>query len=183
MRRLEGPLGGRGGGKGKPCRQFTQMRVGSRRRKGRGMQTDAWDGARKGCGRARPQAGTRGRTWAATRRRGHRETATAMTALFWCPFNFMFVLYYLGVQRCDRHKHWRRSTATPAPSYLPLIGVELTIAECTRLAITETGPRLGAVIRRAISNQHVSWRADGGEASWEAAHLTLPLQRCGGPTR
>ena len=92
-------------------------------------------------------------------------------------------LYYLGVQRCDRHKHWRRSTATPAPSYLPLIGVELTIAECTRLAITETGPRLGAVIRRAISNQHVSWRADGGEASWEAAHLTLPLQRCGRPTR
>ena len=56
-------------------------------------------------------------------------------------------MYYLGVQRCDRHKHWRRSTATPAPSYLPLIGVELTIAECTRLAITETGPRLGAVIR------------------------------------
>jgi hypothetical protein len=25
------------------------------------------------------------------------------------------VLYYLGVERCDRHKHWRRSTATPAP--------------------------------------------------------------------
>ena len=50
------------------------------------MQTDAWDGARKGCGRARPQAGTRGRTWAATRRRGHRETAATMTALKRCSF-------------------------------------------------------------------------------------------------
>ena len=90
MRRLEGPLGGRGGGKGKPCRQFAQMRVGSRRRKGRGMQTDAWDGARKGCGRARPQAGTRGRTWAATRRRGHRETAATMTALKRCSFTPFF---------------------------------------------------------------------------------------------
>ena len=92
MRRLEGPLGGRGGGKGKPCRQFAQMRVGSRRRKGRGMQTDAWDGARKGCGRARPQAGTRGRTWAATRRRGHRETAATMTALKRCSFTPFFIV-------------------------------------------------------------------------------------------
>ena len=45
-------------------------------------------------------------------------------------------LYYLGVQRCDRHKHWRRSTATPAPSYLPLIRGELAITECTGLAKT-----------------------------------------------
>ena len=42
-----------------------------------GQEMDARIGARKGCGRVPPQAATRGRTWAATRRRGHRETASA----------------------------------------------------------------------------------------------------------
>jgi len=40
--------------------------------------------------------------------------------------------------------------------------------------------------RHQTSNQQSACELagrDGGEASWEAAHLTLPLQRCGGPTR
>ena len=79
-RRIEDSQEGRGGGKRKPCRLCSQMRVEQRRRNGRGMQAYAWDGARRGCGWARPQAAMRGRTWAATWRRGHRETASAMAA-------------------------------------------------------------------------------------------------------
>ena len=79
----------------------------------------------------------------------------------------------LGVAR-RRHPHL---------AHLPLIRKELAIAESTGLAITEGSPELGAVIRRAISNQRGSWWADGGDAPREAAHLALALQRRGRPAR
>ena len=41
--------------------------------RGARTQGNAWNGVRQGCRRAWTRAATRGRTWAATRRRGHRE--------------------------------------------------------------------------------------------------------------
>ena len=58
------------------------------------------------------------------------------------------------------------------------IRVEITITERTGLAITGVRPKLGAIIKRAISHQ--MWvgrrRADGGEQPGEATLLALALQ-------